>query len=223
MWRLSSRKCAVIPSAPAASHTIAASTGSGSAPRRACRSVATWSILIYSRCCFARIAPVPESQLYPAENFIVPFRKIAGLFLLAACSSATQRMGSNGQVTGAASAQLAVDQFLQAVNAKDLQAMSTVFGTKDGPARETMDRTELEKREVILACYFNHDTARILGEQGGLQGHREIRVQLNKGNLSRETTFYAIKGPGGRWYVDNMDIAAVRDFCGNPGTSTRRQ
>jgi hypothetical protein len=45
---------------------------------------------------------------------------------------------------------------------------------------------------------------------------------LNKGNLSRETTFYAIKGPGGRWYVDNMDIAAVRDFCGNPGTSTRR-
>jgi hypothetical protein len=152
----------------------------------------------------------------------VSFRKIAGLFLLVACSSATQKMGSNGQLTGAASAQLAVDQFLQAVNAKDLQAMSTVFGTKDGPARETMDRTELEKREVILACYFNHDTARILGEQGGLQGHREIRVQLNKGNLSRETTFYSIKGPGGRWYVDNMDIAAVRDFCGNPGTSTRR-
>jgi hypothetical protein len=156
------------------------------------------------------------------ENFIVSFRKIAGLFLLAACSSATQKMGSNGQVTGAPSAQLAVNQFLQAVNAKDLQAMSTVFGTRDGPARETMDRTELEKREVILACYFNHDTARILGEQSGTQGHREIRVQLNKGNLSRETTFYAIKGPGGRWYVDNMDIAAVRDFCGNPGTSTRR-
>jgi hypothetical protein len=108
------------------------------------------------------------------------------------------------------------------VNAKDLQAMSTVFGTKDGPARETMDRTELEKREVILACYFNHDSARTLGESGGTGGHREIRVELKKGNLTRETTFYAIKGPGGRWYVDNMDIAAVRDFCGNPGTSNRR-
>jgi hypothetical protein len=34
----------------------------------------------------------------------------------------------------------------------------------------------------------------------------------------RQTTFYAIRGPGGRWYVDNMDIASVRDFCGNPGT-----
>jgi hypothetical protein len=153
----------------------------------------------------------------------VSFRKVAGLFLLAACSSATQKMTNDGRVTGAASAQLAVDQFLTAVNAKDLQAMSIIFGTKDGPARETMDRTELEKREVILACYFAHDSARTLGESAGLGGHREIRIQLKKGNLSRETTFYAIRGPGGRWYVDNMDIASVRDFCGNPGTSTRRQ
>jgi hypothetical protein len=115
-------------------------------------------------------------------------------------------MGSNGQLTGAPSAQLAVDQFLKAVNAKDLQAMSTVFGTKDGPARETMDRTELEKREVILACYFNNDSYRTLGEMGGSQGHREIKVELRKGNLTRETTFYAIRGPGGRWYIDNMDM-----------------
>ena len=150
-------------------------------------------------------------------------RKVACLFLLTACTSATQKMPSNGQITGAPSPQLAVDQFLKAVNAKDLQAMSTVFGTKDGPARETMDRTELEKREVILACYFNNDSYRTLGEMGGLQGHREIKVELKKGNLTRETTFYAIRGPGGRWYIDNMDIAAVRDFCGNPGTSTRRQ
>jgi hypothetical protein len=151
------------------------------------------------------------------ENSIVSFRKVAVLFLLSACSSAN-RAGNNGQVTGAPSAQLAVDQFLKAVNAKDLQAMSTVFGTKDGPARETMDRTELEKREVILACYFAHDGARILGESAGTQGHRDIRVELKKGNLARQTTFYSIRGPGGRWYVDNMDIAAVRDFCGNPGT-----
>jgi hypothetical protein len=153
----------------------------------------------------------------------VSFRKVAGLFLLAACSSATQKMGSTGQVTGAVSAQLAVDQFLTAVNAKDLQAMSIIFGTKDGPARETMDRTELEKREVILACYFAHDSARTLGESQGMGGHREIRIQLKKGNLTRETVFYAIKGPADRWYVDNMDIASVRDFCGNPGTQTRRQ
>ena len=144
------------------------------------------------------------------------FRKIAGVFLLAACSSAT-RTANNGQLTGAAAPQQAVGDFLKAVNAKDLQAMSTVFGTKNGPARETMDRTELEKREIILACYFAHDSARILSEAAGLQSHRDVRVELKKGNLTRQTTFFTIKGPGDRWYVDNMDIASVRDFCGNPG------
>lgn len=146
-------------------------------------------------------------------------RKVAVLFLLAACTTATQTIPNNGQVTGAVSPQLAVDQFLVAVRNRDLQAMSTVFGTNKGPARETMDRTELEKREVILACYFNNDSYRVLGEDPGQSGHREVRVELKRGNLTRQSTFYTIEGPGSRWYVDNMDIAAVRDFCGNPGNS----
>jgi hypothetical protein len=153
------------------------------------------------------------------ENSIVSFRIFAGLFLLAACSSATQGGYPSGQLTGGASAQQAVDQFLAAVKLRDLQGMSTVFGTDRGPSRDTMDRTELEKREIILACYFNNDSYRILGERSGQGRHREVSVELKKGNLVRTSTFYAIQGPGGRWYVDNMDIAAVRDFCGNPGTS----
>jgi len=148
----------------------------------------------------------------------VSFRKVAVLFFLAACSSGTRTASNSGDLTGAASPQIAVQQFLRAVNAKDLQAMSTVFGTNKGPARENMDRTELEKREIILACYFNSDSSRILGEAAGTQGHRDVRVELKKGNLTRQTTFYTIRAPGDRWYVDNMDIAAVRDFCGNSGT-----
>jgi hypothetical protein len=149
----------------------------------------------------------------------VSSRIVAGLFFLAACSSASQRGSTNGELTGGATPQLAVEQFLRAVNARDLQAMSTVFGTNKGAARETMDRNELEKREVILACYYNSDTHRILGEQPGRSGHRDISVELKRGNLTRQSTFYTIKGPGDRWYVDNMDIASVRDFCGNSGIS----
>jgi hypothetical protein len=152
------------------------------------------------------------------ENSIVSFRRVAGLIFLAACASGPQTVRNDGSLTGGATPQLAVDMFLKAANEKDIQAMGTVFGTKDGPARETLDRTELEKRLIILACYFNHDSARTLGEDRGTQDHREVRVELKKGNLTRQTTFYTIQGPGRRWYVDNMDIAAVRDFCGNPGT-----
>jgi len=149
----------------------------------------------------------------------VSFRKVAGLLLLAACSSATQRNG--GQLTGANAPQVATEQFLRAANAGDLQAMSTQWGTKDGPARETMDRTQLEKRLTILACYFKHDSERVVGEAPGAGGRRDVRVELRKGNITRQTTFYTIKGPGDRWYVENMDLAAVRDFCGSSGTSGR--
>jgi len=153
------------------------------------------------------------------ENFIVSFRKVAGLLLLAACSSATQK--NSGEITGATAPQLATQQFLRAANAGDLQAMSAEWGTKDGPARESMDHAQLEKRLTILACYFKHDSARIVGEAPGAAGHREVRVELKKGNATRQTTFYTIKGPGDRWYVENMDLASVRDFCGNTGTTAR--
>src|SRR5690242_6552911 len=45
MCRRSSRRCTVIPSAPPRCASTAAQTGSGSYVRRACRSVATWSML----------------------------------------------------------------------------------------------------------------------------------------------------------------------------------
>jgi hypothetical protein len=148
----------------------------------------------------------------------VSFRRVAGLVFLAACASGPQTVRNDGSLTGAATPELAVDMFLKAANEKDIQAMGTVFGTKDGPARQTLDRTELEKRLIILACYFNNDSHRNLGVDRGTQDHREVRVELKKGNMTRQTVFYTIQGPGRRWYVDNIDIAAVRDFCGNPGT-----
>lgn len=152
---------------------------------------------------------------------MVSFRIVAGIALLSACSSATQRSGAGAPLTGAAAPHLAVEQFLRGAKATDIQAMSNVFGTKSGPARETMDHTELEKRQVILACFFTHDTFRILGETPGIGGHRDIRVELKKGNVTRQPTFYVIQGPRQRWYVSNMDIAAVRDFCGNPDPNAR--
>lgn len=153
---------------------------------------------------------------------MVSFRIVAVVALLSACSSATQQSRpSDARVTGAAAPRLAVEQFLKGAKDTDIQAMSNVFGTKNGPARETMDRTELEKRQVILACFFTHDSFRILGEEPGIGGHRDIRVELKKGNVTRQPTFYVIQGPAQRWYVSNMDIAAVRDFCGNPDPNAK--
>lgn len=117
-------------------------------------------------------------------------------------------------MTGAAAPRLAVEQFLSAAKAGDLQAMSVVFGTNKGAARDNMPWNELEKREVILQCFFNADSYRIVSDTQGTDGHRVVRAELSKGTVSRQPNFFVVQGPAGRWYVDNMEIAVVRDFCG---------
>ena len=66
MWRRSSRRCAVMPSAPAFSASSAARTGSGSPPPRAFRTVATWSMLTPRRECRAHGIRFPLTQ--PARS-----------------------------------------------------------------------------------------------------------------------------------------------------------
>ncbi len=119
----------------------------------------------------------------------------------------------NPNITGGASPRAAVEAFLTAVRAQDIQAMSVIFGTTRGPARDNMNRDELEKRLVILQCYFNHDKFRILRDLPGDAGHRIVVAEVTRGSNVRTPSFYTIAGPGGRFYVDNMEIAAVRDFC----------
>jgi hypothetical protein len=60
----------------------------------------------------------------------------------------------------------ALTTFLAAANATDLQAMSGVWGDKDGSVRASgkMGREEIEKREIIMMCYLRHDKYRIVSE-----------------------------------------------------------
>ncbi|MEO8575469.1 MAG: hypothetical protein ABI556_02155 [Gemmatimonadales bacterium] len=121
------------------------------------------------------------------------------------------------QAPGAATPRLAVENFLNAVHAQDIQAMSGIFGTNRGPSRDNMNREELEKRLIILQCYFNHDKFRIVSESPGEGGHRIVATELTRGTNNRTPRFYVIPGPANRYYVDNMEIAAVRDFCRGEG------
>lgn len=145
-------------------------------------------------------------------------RKLLALVLVAAaaaCHPAAAPTGAVDNRPGGATPDAAVQRFFAAVHAQDLQAMGAVWGTSAGAARETMDRTELEKREVILQCYFNFDTFRILGSQPAQEGREVVHVELVRGGQARTPNVFTVKGPNGRWFVENLDIAAVRDFCGS--------
>jgi hypothetical protein len=163
------------------------------------------------------------SHIRPEYNFLT-MKKLMLAFVVAgaaACSAAPPSTSVVDNSPGAKTSIGAVDRFFAAVHAQDLQAMSLVWGTSNGSARDNMPRAEMEKREVILQCYFNSDTFRVLGESPISETRRMVRVELQREREVRTPVIYTVLGPNNRWYVENLDIAAVKDFCAmapaNPG------
>lgn len=131
-----------------------------------------------------------------------------------ACQSTPPETGPTPNMApGAPTPSVAVREFFDAAHTGDLQAMSAVWGTSKGPTRETIPRVELEKREVILQCYFSADSSRIVDESTISDIRRSFRVEIVRGHRKRLTTANTVLGPGGRWYVESLDISAVRDMC----------
>lgn len=133
------------------------------------------------------------------------------LLVLAACGP---RVAPGSPMPGALAPRAAVESFLSAVRAQDLQAMSMVWGSERGPARDIIpDRSELEKREIVMQCYLAHDRFRILGDVASVEKRRVFRVELSKGPLTRTTTFTTVAGPSNRFYVLEADLEPVKDLC----------
>jgi hypothetical protein len=138
---------------------------------------------------------------------------LLGLLMTGACTTRTVTIPESSATVGP---RPALAEFLASVRAQDLQAMSGAWGDKDGAVRDSkkMSRSEMEQRELLLMCYFKHDSYRVLGDTPGTDGERILSVELTKGTLKRTTNFFLAKGSE-RWYVRSADIEPVRDLCGD--------
>lgn len=141
---------------------------------------------------------------------------LIGLLLLAACTTRTTEIPpTTGPVqSGAAGARPALDAFLAAIRSKDLQALGANWGDRSGPIRDSkrITRDELEKRELLLMCYFNHDSYTVLNDEPVAGGERKMSVRLTRGTLNRTTDFFLVSGAE-RWYVRTANVEPVRDLC----------
>lgn len=120
---------------------------------------------------------------------------------------------AGGGLTGANDARGAVTMFLNAVAAQDLQAMSVVWGTEKGAARDNLDRDELDKRLILIQSCYRHDTFTIAEETAGGAGHRLIRVAITRGRETKTPNFDLVQGPSSRWYVQDADFNTMRSMC----------
>lgn len=135
---------------------------------------------------------------------------------MTACSTGgggTVGGGGGNQMTGAASSHLAVEQFLAAARAQDLQAFSAIWGSERGPARDVVDRSQLEKRELTMMCYLTHDRFEISGDVTPKPGEHDYTLELTRGTQTRETKMTTVQGPAERWYVLDVQLAPLQDLC----------
>ena len=147
---------------------------------------------------------------------------IISLLLVGACRSSTTVQTTSTSVppaapgaTGAADATAAVRGFMAAVKQTDLQALGTIWGNQDGPARESLPRDELEKRGIIMTRCLRHDSYDIVGDAPTTGGARAMVVNLKLGDLSRSADVIVVRGPGQRWYVQDITnmMARLQDIC----------
>ena len=134
------------------------------------------------------------------------------LVVVAACHSGA----TPAPTSGASSPTAAVNAFLAAGKAQDLQAMGAVWGTAKGPARTGLSGVELanyEKNELIMVHLLCQDQSRIVGESQAPMGNRTVTVELKHGSNTATLDFTTVVGPASRWYVGNFQIEKLQGLC----------
>lgn len=147
---------------------------------------------------------------------------ITTFVLLAACHSTPTVTTSSpavlrGTQTGAVDANAAIRGFLTAAKQTDLQAMGALWGSAQGPARDLLPREELEKRELVMMCHLKHDRYDVLGDAPNPGGTRAVIVSLTFGDLTKSTNFQVVRAGDGRWYVQDVDLKPLQEFCARKG------
>lgn len=116
---------------------------------------------------------------------------------------------------GATNARAAVEGFLTAVKSQDLRGMSAMWGNDKGPTADRIPRDELEKRLIVMQCMMAHDQWSFAEDAARLvTGGRQVYVvELKKQEISAKTKFTTVVGQGGRWFVEDIDMVPLKEFC----------
>src|SRR6266700_2074666 len=101
---------------------------------------------------YLRVTPRPHSRLSPVR----PRPAVLVALGLLACA------GGGPQTPAPPSPQQALEQFMTAVKARDLDRMGDLWGSERGPAASWMKPDDLKKRLTVFQIYLNHVGYRVL-------------------------------------------------------------
>ena len=132
---------------------------------------------------------------------------------LGACTTRAVVDQSQAQVQPA----LMVERFLQAANIRDLETMSRLFGTDDGPIGDTASREEVELRMDVIAEILQHADYQIISESrvagAASQSIRvgvDISIVTPRGTtMVRDVGFTVVLESTSRWLVNVIELVKI--------------
>jgi hypothetical protein len=138
---------------------------------------------------------------------------VAGLVLAAGCGGSS----GAGTVRPAAapdSPDATVTRFLRAVADSNVAAMAQLWGTAAGPAAETRQPPQWERRLEVMRYYLRHEAARITSSAGVTDqpDRHAIVVELAREGCTATVPFQLVRLRSGGWLVNEIDLDAI----GNP-------
>jgi hypothetical protein len=136
--------------------------------------------------------------------------------MLASCVS---RVEGPGQVAPAASptdpmvaGAPVVEQFLRAANANDIDTMSRLFGTKQGPVARLWTKQQVEDQLYLLANVLKHENYGILRSEV-VPGRRDeatsLIVQMTVRGRQVEVPYTLVWSDDRTWLIENIDLTKV--------------
>jgi hypothetical protein len=149
-----------------------------------------------------------------AEHYLVMIRSIRMFAPVLVCVALAAACVKQQVVTPSASVgpSLLVEQFLRASNAKDLDAMARLFGTKDGPVAGRWPRDEIEKRMFVIATELMHEDFSVVGEQmvpGRGTDATRLMVKLTKNSNNYNVPFTLVRYKDTNWLIEQIGIEVL--------------
>jgi hypothetical protein len=136
-------------------------------------------------------------------------RWLGTVLLLVACGGG----GGAPAVKPAASANAAVQSFMQAVADSNVEKMASLWGNANGPASKTRQPPDWQRRIAIMQAYLRNQSFRITSDEPETDANRRaLQVEIRRDTCTWSVPFVAVKSREGAWLVTQVDLAAA----GNP-------
>jgi hypothetical protein len=139
---------------------------------------------------------------------VIKERWLAAALLLMSCGGGA----ASAPTQPASSAAGAVQGFMKAVADSNLPKMATLWGTANGPASQTKQPSDWQRRIAIMQAYLRNDSFRLTADGPGPDPiHRDLQVEIKRQTCTWSVPFVAVKSGQG-WLVTQVDIS----LAGNP-------